>query len=64
MYPMTRRMKRSGWVKNRVNWIHAGSKGSDRVRLLKYHVKCRKGTGAADPPQFAKGMCIRSTIEV
>jgi hypothetical protein len=58
MYPMTRRMKRNGWVKNRVNRIHAGSNGSDHVRLLKYHVKCRKGVGAADPAIHGEDVCI------
>jgi len=47
MYPATTRMKRRGWVKIRVNWIHAGSRASERVPLLKGHVKDRNGVGAS-----------------
>ena len=46
MYPATTRMNRRGWVKTRVNRIHADSKASERVPLLKGHVKDRNGVGA------------------
>ena len=49
MYPTVTRVKRSGWVKNRVNWIHLGSKGSDHIRRLNCRVNERKGFGAVDP---------------
>lgn len=49
-------------MKNRVSRIHAGSKGSDHVRLLKYNVRDRKGMGAIDPAVHeTKGTPVRST---